>query len=160
MKASVALLTLVNGLPKASQDDFKRRFLQWKETYHETLGRRSVSKVNGKSHYTHRRLRSAMKSINTFLPYLFTYQQEGMECMPNTNNKIPSRAHYASNRGAKVQLIFDMCKYARNFEPAKWPIEPNETQILCLKRLNCPSDQYFSDFRPCSSLHFDLYAEK
>ena len=29
-----------------------------------------------------------MKSINTFLPYLFTYQRFDCEGVPNTNNKI------------------------------------------------------------------------
>lgn len=43
---------------------------------------------NGKSHYRYRRLRSAMNSIDFYLPYLFTYQEDGCSGMPNTNNKI------------------------------------------------------------------------
>ena len=38
--------------------------------------------------YTHKRLRSAMHSVDLYLPYLFTYHQPGCERMSNTNNKI------------------------------------------------------------------------
>lgn len=53
-----------------------------------TLNRLTTSKRTGKSHYTHKRLRTAMNSIVYYLPYLFTYQERGCEGMPNTNNKI------------------------------------------------------------------------
>ena len=54
----------------------------------QTLNRRSVSKRDGKSLYTHKRLRTAMNSVDFYLPYLFTYQEGGCQGMPNTNNKI------------------------------------------------------------------------
>ena len=34
------------------------------------------------------RLRSAMNSLDYYLPYLYTYQRPECEGMPNTNNKI------------------------------------------------------------------------
>ena len=55
--------------------------------YADTIKRRSSAK-DGSTHYTHRKLRGALKSINTFLPYLFTYQRHDCVGMPNTNNKI------------------------------------------------------------------------
>lgn len=36
----------------------------------------------------YRRLKSAVRSIDFYLPYLFTCQEEGCEGMPNTNNKL------------------------------------------------------------------------
>ena len=33
-------------------------------------------------------MRSAVRSIDFYLPYLFTFQEPGCEGMPNTNNKI------------------------------------------------------------------------
>ena len=47
-----------------------------------------MSKRTGKSHYTHKRLRTAMNSVIFYLPYLFTYKKKGCEGMPNTNNKV------------------------------------------------------------------------
>ena len=49
---------------------------------------RAAQKRTGKSHYTHKRLRTAINSIAFYLPYLFTYQEKGCEWMPNTNNKV------------------------------------------------------------------------
>ena len=43
---------------------------------------------NGKTRYRHRRLRSAVRGIDFYLPYLFTYQGKDCEGMPNTNNKL------------------------------------------------------------------------
>ncbi len=49
------------------------------------LNRRSTLKSR-MSQFTHRRLRSAMHSVDFYLPYLFTYQMP--ECVGMTNNKI------------------------------------------------------------------------
>ena len=85
--AARELNALMNKLTKAEEDDFKREYEAWKSDYHETINRRSVYK-NGSSHYTHQRLRTAMRSLDFYLPYLFTYQREDCKGMPNTNNKI------------------------------------------------------------------------
>ena len=87
MQACKDLKDLVGGLHKAEEDDFKRDFLAWKVKWKDTINRRSVYK-DGSTHYTHQRLRSAMNSLDFYLPYLFTYQREDCKGMPNTNNKI------------------------------------------------------------------------
>jgi len=87
LRAARALLALMDGLPKARKEDFEREYAQWKSEWHDVLYRRTMLK-SGKSGYTHRRLRSAMHSIDFYLPYLFTYQEPDCEGMPNTNNKI------------------------------------------------------------------------
>lgn len=88
IKASMALLLLINDMPKVSKEKFEIAFQEWKERYAETIKKKSISKVNEKMHYTHKRLRGAMRSIEFYLPYLFTYKQPECICMPNTNNKI------------------------------------------------------------------------
>lgn len=85
--AARALQELMDGLCKARKEDFEREYAQWKSTCHDVLYRKSILK-SGKKRYTHRRLRSAMHSIDFYLPYLFTYQDPDCEGMPNTNNKI------------------------------------------------------------------------
>lgn len=69
------------------KSDFMKEYTAWKETWKETLDKRSQLK-NGKTRYRHRRLRSAVRSIDFYLPYLFTYQEKECEDMPNTNNKL------------------------------------------------------------------------
>ena len=88
LHAARELNELMKDLTALSEKEFTERYSQWKQKWADTLRRRSVSKKTGKSRYTHRRLRTAMNSIDFFLPYLFTYQKPGCEGMPNTNNKI------------------------------------------------------------------------
>ena len=87
LRAARALKRLVQTLTVARRADFERDFQDWKEEWHDTLCHRSHLK-SGRTQYTHRRLRSAMHSIDFYLPYLFTFQSEECAGMPNTNNKI------------------------------------------------------------------------
>ena len=87
LKAARALKELMDTLTTSSQFSFEQMYKAWKEEWHDTLNKRSLLK-SGKTQYTHKRLRSAMHSIDFYLPYLFTCQQIACEGMPNTNNKI------------------------------------------------------------------------
>lgn len=87
LRAACALQKMMEELTKARKEDFERDYAQWKLTWHDVLYKKSTLK-SGKMRYTHRRLRSAMHSIDFYLPYLFTYQEPDCEGMPNTNNKI------------------------------------------------------------------------
>ena len=87
MLASRDLKALVDRLHRILEADFKEEYQEWKDRWKDTIAHRSLHK-DGKMHYTHRRLRAAMNSLDFYLPYLFTYQQEDCEGMPNTNNKI------------------------------------------------------------------------
>lgn len=87
LRASRALKELVGTLMFADKATFVSHYEVWKETWKETLNHRSYLK-NGKTRFTHKRLRSAMRSLDFYLEYLFTYQDPMCEGMPNTNNKI------------------------------------------------------------------------
>lgn len=88
LRAAVALKALMGSLAMLEGAEFARKFWQWKNDWANTINRQTVDKRTGKSHYTHKRLRTAMNSISFYLPYLFTYQEMECEGMPNTNNKI------------------------------------------------------------------------
>ena len=66
---------------------FRSEYQAWKEKWKDTIDRRSLHK-DGRLHYVHRRLRAAMNSLDFYLPYLFSFQREDCQGMPNTNNKI------------------------------------------------------------------------
>ena len=87
LKAARELNGLMKTLPRSYKTDFERVYNEWKVKWRSTLSKRSLLK-SGKTQYTHKRLRSAMRSIDFYLPYLFTYQSLPCEGMPNTNNKI------------------------------------------------------------------------
>ena len=85
--AARELKTLVDNLTERRKAEFEQDYERWKITWRETLNRRSTLK-SGRTQFTHRRLRSAMHSIDFYLPYLFTYQRHECCGMPNTNNKL------------------------------------------------------------------------
>jgi len=60
----------------------------WEQKWKTFLGEKSRNEETRKWHYTHRRLRSAIRSLKTNLPYLFTYQYYPKRCMPNTTNSL------------------------------------------------------------------------
>ena len=88
LAASIALMLLIKRLPQLTRLQFEKEYNEWKKQYDKTLKERSKSTITGKTSYTHKRLRGAMRSIDFFLPYLFTYQETICDGMPNTNNKI------------------------------------------------------------------------
>lgn len=85
--AARELKQLMKSFPSMKKDAFENAYTEWKQRWSKVLNKRSTLK-NGKTQYTHKRLRSAMHSIDFFLPYLFTYQLAECSGMPNTNNKI------------------------------------------------------------------------
>ncbi len=54
-------------LPSTTESEFKERYISWKDFWADTLNKRSLLKSE-KTQYTHKRLRSAMRSIDFFLP--------------------------------------------------------------------------------------------
>lgn len=85
LKAARALKELMRTLTTTDHSTFEAAYKGWMEDWHDTLCHRSHLK-SGKTQYTHRRLRSAMRSIDFYLPFLFTF--ESCLGMPNTNNKL------------------------------------------------------------------------
>lgn len=85
--AARELKELVAGLCRSDRDTFSASFNAWKEKWRETIGYRVECK-DGKRRYRHGRLRSAMHSLEYYLPFLFTFQEKDCCGMPNTNNKI------------------------------------------------------------------------
>ena len=85
--AARELKELVGSLTTRQKNEFEDEYRKWKERWGNTLNRRTTLK-SGKTQFTHKRLRSAMHSVDFYLSYLFTYQQLECKGMPNTNNKI------------------------------------------------------------------------
>lgn len=68
-------------------------FDEWYQNWYDFIQERSVNPITQKSYYTHKKLRSAYRSIKNNLPYLFTwYDNIGLN-IPNTTNAIDG--HFA-----------------------------------------------------------------
>ena len=67
----------------------------WHEKWESFLKERTVNPLNPKKwFYTHKRIRSAYRSLKTNAPYLFTYQQHQQLHIPNTTNSLDGSFKY------------------------------------------------------------------
>mgnify|MGYP006891887319 CR=1 FL=1 len=62
-------------LKDMNESAFVSAFEKWKRKWHDFLKEKTVNEITGRTIYTHQRLRSAMVSISTYLPFLFTYEK-------------------------------------------------------------------------------------
>ncbi len=93
LKASQQLLQLLELLTQTDKESFEGLFDEWYQNWYDFIQERSVNPITQKSFYTHKKLRSAYRSIKNNLPYLFTwYDNIGLNT-PNTTNAIDG--HFA-----------------------------------------------------------------
>jgi len=97
----------------------KMQFSTHKEKWKEFLKERTVNHETGKWFYTHKRLRSAYRSLKTNLPYLFTYQKYPKLNIPNTTNSLDGtfsnfksllRMHKGLTRARRYKVICEILR--------------------------------------------------
>lgn len=89
--AAKALRLIAAMLTEITEVQLRDFLAQWMDEWRDYYEERTINPETGKSHYTHRRLRSALRSLMTNLPYLFTYQKHPDLAIPNTSNLIESQ---------------------------------------------------------------------
>lgn len=73
------------------KESFIGLFDEWCGRWMEFLKERTKDKKTAKSHYTHRKLRSAYLSIKRNMPYLWTWYDNPNLGIPNTNNGLEGK---------------------------------------------------------------------
>lgn len=121
--AGKELRQIMLQLPHSNEKEFTKMLLNWKKSWGEYITDKTY--VTGTNHwyYTHKKVRSAYKSLERNLPYLFTYQKYPKLKIPNTTNSLDgSFAHLKGkvniHRGLRkdrrykmIQEILDEEKY-------------------------------------------------
>lgn len=86
-EAGQELRRLACTLHKTNKTDFTAALTTWHEKHKTFLDERSPAPHEKRGwEYTHRKLKAAYRSLNTNLPYLFTYQKYPALNIPNTTN--------------------------------------------------------------------------
>lgn len=109
LEAGVELRNLMHSLGQLNEQNFDEKLQVWYRTWRSFLAERTVNPETGRWHYTHKRLRSAYKSLKSHLPYLFTYQKYPDLNIPNTTNGLEGSFAYLKelvrvHRGVKPDL--------------------------------------------------------
>lgn len=108
------LKKLIQLLSKTDKESFTGALFDWNNKWKDFLNDKTFNYQTGKFHFTHKRLRSAYKSIKTNLPYLFTWYDNLELKIPNTTNSLEGtfsniksklRVHSGLKKYRKIKLI-------------------------------------------------------
>lgn len=86
--AGQELRNITLKLSKSNEKEFTKLLSDWHRQWNDFINEKT--KVLGTKHwyYTHKKVRGAYKSLETNLPYLFTYQKYPKLDIPNTTNSL------------------------------------------------------------------------
>ncbi len=87
LPAGIELLALMRSMFSIGKEEFTSGFDKWCDEWKEFLDKRTLL-ISGKTTYTHRRLRSARRSVKTHLKWLYTYEEYPELEIPNTTNLL------------------------------------------------------------------------
>lgn len=93
LQAAKELMGVMDLMAKTDKESFVGTLDLWFEKWEKFLNERSVNPLTKKSFYTHKKLRSAYRSLKTNLPWLFTWYDYFELNIPNTTNAIDG--HFA-----------------------------------------------------------------
>ena len=109
-------------LARTDRESFEGLFGEWCVRWESYLKERAIDPLTGRSHYVHKRLRSAYLSLRRNLPLLFTwYEHLGMG-IPNTTNLIDGhfselkrmlRSHNGLSRERRDKLVVGFFEASR-----------------------------------------------
>lgn len=114
LKAAQELMEVVDLMKQTDKESFVGALQLWFDKWEQFLNERTTNPINGKSFYTHKRLRSAYRSLKNNLPWLFTWYDNIELNIPNTTNAIDGhfadlknklRNHNGLSKQRKIKFI-------------------------------------------------------
>ncbi len=88
LKAAQELMEVVDLLTITDKESFEGALSLWFIKWELFLNERTTNEITKKSFYTHKKLRSAYRSLKNNLPWLFTWYDNYDLKIPNTTNAI------------------------------------------------------------------------
>ncbi len=88
LKASQELMQIVDIMTITDKESFVGSLGLWFEKWQSFLNERTVNPITKRTFYTHKRLRSAYRSLKNNMPWLFTWYDHYELKIPNTTNAI------------------------------------------------------------------------
>ena len=110
-----ALLGIARLIAKSTEKSMQSMLVKFEETYRTELNEKHICSHCGKPVYTHRKLRSAYRSLTTNLPFLYTYQKYPDLHIPNTTNSLDGtwnalKTHVNVHRGLRLDRRFKVIR--------------------------------------------------
>lgn len=110
-----ALLRIAKLIAKSTETEMKAMLVQFEETYRADLNEKHTCSHCGKPVYTHRKLRSAYRSLTANLPFLYVYQKYPDLKIPNATNSLDGtwnalKTHVNAHRGLRLDRRFKVIR--------------------------------------------------
>jgi len=114
LKAAQELMEVVDLMKQTDKESFVGALQLWFDKWEQFLNERTINPITGRSFYTHKRLRSAYRSLKNNLPWLFTWYDNIELNIPNTTNAIDGhfadlknklRNHNGLSKKRKIKFI-------------------------------------------------------
>lgn len=125
-EASKELRGLALQLPRLTKQEFAAGLAAWEARWRSFLDERAAGPATGKTRYTHRRLRSAHRSLVANLPGLYTFEELPGLGVPNTTNALDGtfsalknklRNHNGLSKARRMKFIDEFFRHShRNTE--------------------------------------------
>ena len=110
LEASIQLKRISSFLTRVTESRFEYLLDCWFTKHQIFLNEKTQNEETKRWRYTHRRLRSAYRSLRTNLPYLFTYKNHPDLKMQNTTNSLdggvfsPMKLLLKIHRGIGIEM--------------------------------------------------------
>jgi len=110
-----ALLAIARLIAKSTEERMHTMLEEFEKQYHADLEEKHICSHCGKPVYTHRKLRSAYRSLSINLPFLYTYQKYPDLHIPNTTNSLDGlwsalKMHVNAHRGLRLDRRFKVIR--------------------------------------------------
>ncbi len=113
LEAGVELKRISSSLTTSNKEFWCNKLQQWHDKWEVFLKEKSFNPETHRWHYTHKRLRSAYRSLKSNTDYLFTYLENPELHIPNTTNSLEAcfsnldtklRNHNGLKMGRKIKI--------------------------------------------------------
>lgn len=134
LQAGIELKEVVEMLGEIPESEFKQYLAAYINHYRSFLNEKTTDPFTGTQRFTHRKLRSAIRSLHTNVPYLFTYQKHPSLKIPTTTNSLEShfshikdvlRVHRGLKRSSKEKVIETILLNSSIVKPTNLPTKEN-----------------------------------
>ena len=88
LEAGKELQEIMRWLSETDKESFTELLRRWYERWSSFLSEKTIDRDERHWHFTHKRLRSAYRSLKSNLPYLFTWYDNYQLGIPNTTNSL------------------------------------------------------------------------
>lgn len=115
--AGQELSLIAKTIPYSSEEKLTKELNDWFLKWQEFLKEKTSDLNTGRWFYTHKRIRSAYRSLTTNLPYLYTYRKYPELNIPNTTNSLDGyfnylksllNVHRGLNRERRYRMIVEI----------------------------------------------------